>query len=327
MTTELSLPTSNKAPALNLNQGAVEIESQRAIAEAQGQLVLAKRFPRDMAQAYNDLMEACKSKEFAESAFYSVPNRGSGPSIRLAEEVARCYQNFEYGHRELSRSEGKSEVEVYAWDKQLNNRSVRQIAIIHEIYTKNGIKKLTNPVDIDNLIANIASKQMRGRILALMPKHLVASAIEACKLTISGGNEKPLRDRITDLVTAFGRYGVTPKMLETYLDKKIDQLSSDDLIEFRGVFNALKDGAKVSDYFDTETEKKDKANAKLEETKAKVESKKQGEIAEKKPESAVKKSEPEPKSEPIPAPTPEPVSEPDDFDMPPMSDVEDDELF
>ena len=294
---ELTLPTTPRSPALNINQGAVEIESQRAIAEAQGQLILAKKFPRDMAQAYSDLMEACKSQQFAESAFYSVPNRGSGPSIRLAEEVARCYQNFEYGHRELSRGDGKSEVEVYAWDKQLNNRSVRQITIIHELYTKNGIKKLTNPVDIDNLIANIASKQMRGRILALMPKHLVASAVEACKLTLSGGNEKPLRDRVTDMVTAFGRGGVSPKMLEQYLDKKIDQLSSDDLIELRGVYNALKDGAKVSDYFDVETEKKDKANAKLEEVKAKAEVKKQADPSPKK--------EPAPKPELIPEQTPD----------------------
>ena len=103
-----------KELSFSANVGAIAIEQERAIAEAQGQLTLAKRFPRNMITAYNELMEACSSKAFANSAFYSVPNRGSGPSIRFAEEVARVYGNFVYGHRELSRSEGKSEVEVFA---------------------------------------------------------------------------------------------------------------------------------------------------------------------------------------------------------------------
>ena len=37
----------------NINQGTVAIEASRAIAEAQGKLVIAKRFPRDEVQAYN----------------------------------------------------------------------------------------------------------------------------------------------------------------------------------------------------------------------------------------------------------------------------------
>src|SRR5258708_16899843 len=73
------------------NIGAIAIESERAIAEAQGQLIIAKKFPRSMAGAMSEFMDACKNSDFAETAFYSVPNRRSGPSIRLAEEVPRCY--------------------------------------------------------------------------------------------------------------------------------------------------------------------------------------------------------------------------------------------
>ena len=35
----------------NINQGTVAIESSRAIAEAQGKLVIAKQFPRDEVKA------------------------------------------------------------------------------------------------------------------------------------------------------------------------------------------------------------------------------------------------------------------------------------
>ena len=238
-----------RAMGQGINAGAVEVESQRAIAEAQGQLTLAKKFPRSMTEAISDFLEACNSPAFAATAFYSVPNRGSGPSIRLAEEAARCYGNFVYGHRELSRSEGKSEIEVYAWDMQKNNKSSRQITVMHVTDTKNGPKRLTDQADIDNKIANVASKQMRGRILALMPKHMIAAGVEACKITLAGGGEKPISERILGMSKAFGKFGVTTTHLVAHLGHGIDDTTVDELADLMGIFNAIREGAKASDYF------------------------------------------------------------------------------
>ena len=55
------------------NVGAVAIEQERAIAEVQGQLILAKRFPRDLNGSYAELMESCSLPAMANQAFYSVP--------------------------------------------------------------------------------------------------------------------------------------------------------------------------------------------------------------------------------------------------------------
>lgn len=233
----------------SVNAGAIAIEQERAIAEAQGQLILAKKFPRSMAGAMAEFLETCKSPDFAQTAFYSVPNRGSGPSIRFAEEAARCYGNFQYGHRELSRTEGKSEVEVFAWDMQNNNYSKRQITVLHVRDTRDGPKKLTDQNDIDNRIANVASKQMRGRILALLPKHIVAAGQAACKVTLAGGSEKPLSERILAMVQAFGRFGVTKVHLETHLGHAVDNTTVDELADLMGIFNAIKEGGKASEYF------------------------------------------------------------------------------
>lgn len=240
-----------RVPALGgaVNQGAVTIESERAIAEAQGQLTLAKRFPRSMAQAHADFMEACKSPEFAKAAFYTVPNRGSGPSIRFMEEAARCYGNFQYGHRELSRSEGKSEVEVFAWDMEKNNRSIRQITVLHVRDKSGGATRLTDQNDIDGRVANVASKQMRGRIAALMPKALVAAGIAECRKTLDGNNDKPISQRVRDMTGAFAKYGVTVAHLEDYIGHKLDDTTLDELVDLTGVFNAIKEGAKASEYF------------------------------------------------------------------------------
>lgn len=248
----------------SMNVGAVAIEQERAIAEARGQMQLAKMFPRSMSAAQADLMEACRSAEFAGQAFYSVPNRGSGPSIRFAEEVGRVYGNFQYGHRELSRGEGKSEIEVYAWDVEKNNRSTRQITVLHIVDTKNGPKKLTDQADIDNRVANVASKQMRGRILALVPKSLVALGIAECKRTLAGGNDEPMGERITRMISAFARLNVTREHLSTYLGRDLDDITQDEFADMIGVYNAIKEGAKASDYFGTKDDKQkenEKANA------------------------------------------------------------------
>lgn len=247
-------PVFSQRPALpaSVNMGAVSIEAERAVAEARGQMQLAKMFPRNLNAAHAELMESCAIPAMASVAFYSVPRGNSkitGPSIRLAEEIARVFGNFEFGHRELSRGDGKSEVEVYAWDKETNNRSIRQITVRHVIDTQNGPKPCRDQGEIDNLIANKASKQLRGRILAMMPKWLVESAIEQCKLTISGGNKEPLSVRVRKMTGAFAPYGVTVEHIEKRIGKKLDDILLDELVDLIGVYNAIKEGEKASDFF------------------------------------------------------------------------------
>lgn len=241
-----------KAGLPSINAGSVAIEQERAIAEARGQMQLAKMFPRDLTKSHAELMAACKSKSFAGAAFYSVPRAGgsvTGPSIRLAEEIARVVGNFQYGHRELSRDDHKSEVEVYAWDVENNNRSVRQLTVMHVIDTKQGPKPCRDQKDIDDKISNVASKQVRGRILALIPKWLLEDAILECRKTLTGNNDEPLEVRIRKMTQAFAKYGVTVEHLETYLGHKLTETLVDELVDLQGIYNALKEGAKPSEYF------------------------------------------------------------------------------
>ena len=118
-----------------INQGTIAIEASRAIAEAQGKLVIAKRFPRDEVQSYAKAMEACQRPTMAAKAFYSFP-RGSqtveGPTIRFAEELARCWGNIDYGIKELSQDDGKSEMQAYAWDLETNAQSVQNFTNPHQ---------------------------------------------------------------------------------------------------------------------------------------------------------------------------------------------------
>ena len=240
----------------NINQGTVAIEASRAIAEAQGKLVIAKRFPRDEVSAYAKAMEACQRPTMAEKAFYSFP-RGSqtveGPTIRFAEELARCWGNIDYGIKELSQDDGKSEMQAYAWDLETNAQSVQNFTNLHQREVGKKMQKLTSLRDIYENNANMATRRLRSRILAILPSWFVEDCIAECKKTLAGQNETPLVDRVKKMVVQFAKLGVTQEQIETRLKKKIDTMNADDFVEYIGIYNAIKQGeSKIADWFEAE---------------------------------------------------------------------------
>ena len=240
----------------NINQGTVAIEASRAIAEAQGKLVIAKRFPRDEVQAYNRVAQACQRKGIAEKAFYSY-NRGggtvSGPTIRFAEELARCWGNIDYGIKELSQDEGKSEMQAYAWDLETNAQSVQNFTNPHIREVGGKAKILTSQRDIYEINANMGARRLRSRILAILPTDLVDMAINECKKTLAGNNDEPLIDRVKKMIVAFGKIGVTQEQIEKRLGRKVDTMTIDDFTDYIGIYNAIKQGeSKISEWFEAE---------------------------------------------------------------------------
>lgn len=248
----------NGAQMDNINQGTVAIEQSRAIAEAQGKLIIAKRFPRDEVQAYNKVAQACQRKGIAEKAFYSY-SRGSsvvnGPTIRFAEELARCWGNIDYGIKELSQDDGKSEMQAYAWDLETNAQSVQNFTNPHIREVNKKAVKLTSQRDIYEINANMGARRLRSRILAILPSDLVDMAVAECRKTLAGNNDEPLIDRVKKMVVAFAKVGVTQEQIEKRLKKKVEQMTADDFVDFTGIYNAIKGGeSKIAEWFEAEAE-------------------------------------------------------------------------
>ena len=243
----------NESP-VSMNVGTVKVEQTRAIGEVQGMMLLAKQFARDEIAAFAKVMQACQRAEFAEKATYSYP-RGSetisGPSIRLAEEIARCWGNIDYGFKELSQKDGETEMMAYAWDLETNTRSCQNFAVKHIRDTGKGAKKLTSQRDIYENNANNAGRRLRARILAIIPPDLVNSAVAECKRTLAGKNDIPLIDRAKNMLMAFSKIGVKQPLIEKRLGHSIEGMTADELSEYRGILNSLKDGiTNISDWFD-----------------------------------------------------------------------------
>lgn len=240
----------------NINQGTVAIEASRAIAEAQGKLVIAKRFPRDEVAAFAKAMEACQRPAMAEKAFYSFPRGGQkveGPTIRFAEELARCWGNIDYGIKELSQDDGKSEMQAYAWDLETNAQSVQNFTNPHQREVGKKMQTLTSQRDIYENNANMATRRLRSRILAILPSWFVEECIAECKRTIAGNNDTPLIDRVKKMVLQFAKLGVTQDQIEARLKRKVDTMTIDDFTDYIGIYNAIKNGeSKVADWFEAE---------------------------------------------------------------------------
>lgn len=249
----------------NINQGTIAIEASRAIAEAQGKLVIAKRFPRDEVQAYAKAIEACQRPSMAEKAFYSFPRGGQtveGPTIRFAEELARCWGNIDYGIKELSQDNGKSEMQAYAWDLETNAQSVQNFTNPHQREQGKKMVALTSQRDIYENNANMATRRLRSRILAILPSWFVEDCVEECKKTVAGNNELPLVDRVKKMVVMFAKFGVTQEQIEKRLKRKVDTMTADDFVEYIGIFNAIKNKeSKISEWFESEEIASDLTNA------------------------------------------------------------------
>lgn len=247
---------SNENPFLptdGLNAGSVQIEQSRAMAEALGALKLAKLFPRDNNKAYAEIMAACSRPALAKIAFYSYP-RGSeivsGPSIRLAEELARCWGNIQYGIIELGTKDGVTEMQAFAWDLQTNVKSVQNFTVRHERHTKKGVYDLKDPRDIYELTANQAARRLRARILAVIPPDVIEAAVVACRNTEAGKSDVPFEDRIKKMVAAFGKLGISVEHIEAKYGCKISAILPDQLTELIGIHNAIRDNvAAPSDFF------------------------------------------------------------------------------
>lgn len=224
-----------------------DMVTSRAAQEVQAAMVVAKKFPRDEVQAFNLVMKACSRPTLAEVAMYAYPRGGqtvTGPSIRLAEELARSWGNIDFGIIELEQDieDGSSKVMAYAWDLQTNTRQTKVFEVRHERKAQGVIKRLDDPRDIYEMVANQGARRVRACILGIIPGDVVEAALDQCEKTMKGKSTEPLSDRIRKMVAAFAEMGVTQKMLETRLNHNMDATNETELVGLRKIYMSLKDG-------------------------------------------------------------------------------------
>ena len=241
-------------------------DSERAIKEVEAAMIIAKRFPRNQMQAMDRILQSCSRESLAHSALYEYPRGGelvTGPSIRLAEAIAQQWGNMQFGIRELSQSIGVSTVEAFAWDVETNTRSTKVFQVQHIRHTRRGVKRLEDPRDIYEMVANQGARRLRACILAVIPGDVVEAAVRQCEVTVKAAIE--VTDEVIQaLVDAFAELGVSREQLSAYLGHHLtaDVVSPGEIMRLRKVYQSIKDGfAGADQYFQQPTQSNDEKPA------------------------------------------------------------------
>jgi len=232
-----------------------EMVVSRQAQEVQAAMIIAQRFPRDEIDAYNRIMTSCSRKTLAKDAMYEYPRGGqkiTGPSIRLAEELARNWGNLDFGIIELEQKNGESSLMAYCWDLETNTRQTKIFTVKHERKANKKIKALDDPRDIYEHTANYGARRLRACILGIIPGDIVEAAVEKCEETLRSGNKEPLVDRVRKMVETFDeKFSVSKDMLEKYVGCDVKAFTERDIIRLGKIYTSLKDGmAKREDYFE-----------------------------------------------------------------------------
>ena len=229
-------------------------DQSRAVAEVQAAMMIARLNPRDPVAAVDRILNACTRPSLAEAAIYQYSRGGadvSGPSIRLAEAIAQQWGNIKTSVRELEQANGASVVQAIAWDLETGYQCDKVFHVQHVRHTKAGTKRLEDPRDIYELVANQAARRLRACILAVIPGDVTEAAVKQCETTLhTSADTSP--ETVTKMMAAFAGFGVTKEQIETRIQRRLDAIQPAQLVSLKKIYASLRDGmSSPADWFET----------------------------------------------------------------------------
>lgn len=223
-----------------------------AMATVELQMRMAMSFPRRPDDIHGLVAVSCANPEFADVALYSFPKGGttvSGPSVKLAEEMARHWGHVNSGFFVVMDSEDQRTIRAWAWDLQTNYRRDSDITFAKKVQRRrNGqtVWETPDEKDLQMLTMAKAAVGVRNMLLALMPDQLKRDAVSWCRQTLQKKDATDPEAFKKKMIATFARLGVTPGTIADLIGKDIGSLRSpadDATVEYlRGIRNRLDRG-------------------------------------------------------------------------------------
>jgi len=234
-------------------------DQQRAVAEVQAAMMIARMNPRDQIASMDRILNACTRPTLADAAVYTYARGGSdisGPSIRLAEAMAQSWGNMQFGIRELEQRNGESTVQAFAWDVETNTRREVVFQVPHIRYTKRGVTRLEDPRDIYENTANQAARRLRACILAVIPGDVTEAAVAQCEATMkTKADTSP--EAMKKMAVVFEAFGVSREQIERRIQRRLDAIQPAQVVSLKKIYASLRDGMSVAaDWFDADEAEK-----------------------------------------------------------------------
>jgi hypothetical protein len=227
--------------------------------EIETSMVVSQKFPRNEDDAYGRLMKSCMRPAFAEMALYAFPRGGkqiTGPSIKMAIEMARTWKHIRWGVDILHDDDEKRTIRAWAWDMQENTKVTADDTFKKLIYRKKGGWIKPDERDLRELHNRRGALAVRNCLLQLMPPDFIDEAKKQVRTTVEQGIAGDDPDKVRKaIIRAFSSVGVTVEDLERYLSHDLAKSTTSEIANLRGVYKSLADGnCTWSDYVTEPTE-------------------------------------------------------------------------
>ena len=224
------------------SSGEMTALAQISAAEVNVMIATAKRFPRSISLFQKRILDLVTlDEETAASMFFSLP-RGKknieGRSVRFAEMAAHAWGNIHYAARLAHIDDRYVHAEGSAWDLEANVKG--QGWAVRRITDRYGRRYDDDMIGMTAQAAIAIAK--RNAILTAIPLALTKHAYDEARLTAIG-KAKTMEQRRAKAVEMFGKMDVGLDRILAALERKgIEDLTTEDLMELRGLFTAIKDG-------------------------------------------------------------------------------------
>ncbi len=221
-------------------------------AEIDTQIATARKFPRHTTKAQQDSVRrevlelATRNPEVAGECFYAVPRDGktiTGGSIRFAEIVASRWGNCRAGARIVAEERDHIVAQGIFHDLETNAAVTREIK---RRITGRGGKRYS--ADMIATTGNAACAiALRNAVFAGVPRAYWEDILGAVRKYLVG-DAATLADRRAQMFAAMQKMGATEAMVLRLLSRVTPaDVTGDDLVTMRAVFNSIRDGERTVD--------------------------------------------------------------------------------
>jgi hypothetical protein len=270
---------------------AAAAEQARALVETRYAVALKR--PRDLMIVRSKLMDESKRRGFAEMAEYRKPlgkkkndetgqweqQFAVGPSIRFAEAALRAMGNVHIASPVIYEDDAKRIIRVVVTDLESNiafeedfsiDKSVeRADAKFRQVISKrvNSEGRATYLVratedELANKVNAGKSKAIRNSGLRIVPGDITEDAVRQARQTLLEEHRKDPKASVKRLIDTFGEVRVSAAQIREWLGHDIDQMSTQEYDELRGIGAAIRDGqAKWTDYMEAKRTSTEAATA------------------------------------------------------------------
>lgn len=290
------------------NQGIARVDpaaiaaAETAKQKIQAAYIMARANPRNVLQARQNILNACKRPRFAENAEYSRPQGNTkitGPTIRLAEHCLREWGNIDSDIAVVYDDVKIRRIKIVLTDLQTGSAFSKEVSISKTVERKNSQGRIViserlnsyNEVvyvvqatddELATKEAAMISKAIRNEGLRLIPSDIIEEALEIAAATRKSAINTDPTAHAEKMVESFAGIGVKVNQLEEYMKCAIDECSPLQIDELKQMYKSIKDGTTTWHKYTSSDTAVDVEKTEPEETKAKVtKSKAKGKAADK----------------------------------------------